>query len=200
MKNDKTFDVVGECSFDMGLKDNNSTFYFRSIAKVDIPLIHQWFNSPHVQEFYSLRQWTEAEVLEKLKPILSGEKTVFAFIINYSQKPIGYIQYYRVQDYPWPDQEIVKDICAQSAGLDLFIGDSSFIRKRLGSSIVKAFLDQAIWPHFSFCFVDPDSRNMASIRMFQNCGFKFHKQIPTEDALKRPVTLTLMKLSKDFDR
>lgn len=43
--------------------------------------MYLWFNMPHIQQFYSLRSWTEDEVLEKLKPYILGEKPVTGFII-----------------------------------------------------------------------------------------------------------------------
>ena len=172
------------------------SFIFRPLSKGDIPLIHRWFNMPHVQTFYSLRQWTEEEVLEKLKPILEKEQPIFGFIIYYSQKPIGYIQYYRLADYPWPNQDIDEEISQLAAGLDLFIGEVSFIQKGIGSKAILSFLEEEIWLHFSFCFVDPDLRNEASIRMFQKCGFQLHKNIHTVNALKQSVMLSLMKIAR----
>ena len=168
-------------------------FTFRPITYADIPVLHEWFNTPHVQEFYSLRAWSEEEVREKLRPVLDREKNLFAFIVLADKKPIGYVQYCPISENPWPDQEIEDEVAKSAAGLDLFIGDAGSIGKGLGSRIVLAFLDKEIWPKFSCCFADPDVRNEASKRCFKKSGFEFHKNITTEDALKRPVTLMLMK-------
>jgi aminoglycoside 6'-N-acetyltransferase len=135
-------------------------------------------------------------VKDKLRPILEKEKNLFAFIVLVDEKPIGYVQYCPISENPWPEQEIEEKVVNCAAGLDLFIGDPESIGKGLGSKIVQAFLDTEIWPKFSFCFVDPDLRNEASKRCFEKCGFEFHKTIRSEDALKRPVTLTLMKKSR----
>lgn len=72
----------------------------------DISLLHQWFNMPHVQAFYSLRSWTEDEVIAKLTPYISREKSVSGFMILLDENPIGYLQSYKVSDYPWPDQDL----------------------------------------------------------------------------------------------
>ncbi len=169
-------------------------FTFHPITYEDIPLIHRWFNTPHVQAFFSLREWSEEEVLKKLQPVLEKERSVFAFIIYMGKKPVGYIQYCPIEEHPWPDQEIREEVSKTAAGLDLFLGEAEMIGKGLGSQIVLAFLEKEIWPKYSWCFADPDERNSASKRMFQKCGFEFHKNIASEDALKRPVTLSLMKL------
>lgn len=166
---------------------------FAPISDQDIPLITRWFNTPHVQAFYSLRFWTEEEARNKL---LGRKKSVYPFLIYFDQKPIGYIQYYPLAEHPWPEQEIDEEASRNAAGLDLFIGEEEMVGKGLGPRIIRAFLEQEIWPKFAYCFVDPDARNSASLKMFQKCGFAFHKNIETHDALQRPVTLTLMLLKK----
>ena len=70
---------------------------FRPLSLSDIPLIHQWFNLPHVKEFYSLRNWTEDEVLKKLQPYILNEKPV-KYIWGSSAEFVG----------PWRLPEISK--------------------------------------------------------------------------------------------
>jgi aminoglycoside 6'-N-acetyltransferase len=173
-------------------------FAFRPLTYADIPLIHRWFNEPHVQTFYSLRPWSEEEVLRKLQPVIEGEKSVFAYIVFEEGKPIGYIQYCRLADHPWPEQDIDEEILKKAAGLDIFLGEPDAIGKGKGAKIIRAFLEQILWPRFAYCFADPDVRNAASVKMFEKCGFQFHKVIRTEDALRRPVSLRLMKITIDF--
>lgn len=175
---------------------NTAMIRFRKITEEDIALMHAWFNEPHVQKFYSLREWTEQEVLEKLLPTIERKKRVFGFIIYFEKSPIGYLQYYRIKDFPWPQQDFAPNIVEQGIGLDIFIGDRAWVSQGLGAKIVETFLNSAIWPHFQFCAVDPDERNVASIRMFEKCGFVKHKAIHTEDALRKPVTLMLMVKAK----
>src|ERR1700722_7593310 len=102
-------------------------FQFRPLALSDIPLMHTWFNLPHVQQFYSLRHWTENEVLEKLKPYIIGEKPIYGFVIVFTNRPIGYLQYYPLVDFPLPDQELADSIIQHAAGLDFFIGNPIYI-------------------------------------------------------------------------
>lgn len=65
--------------------------FFRALTYNDIPLMWQWFNSPHVQEFYSLRSWTLEEVSAKITSYIRGEKPIFGFIILLNANPIGYL-------------------------------------------------------------------------------------------------------------
>jgi RimJ/RimL family protein N-acetyltransferase len=82
--------------------DIQNQFTFKILELSDIPSMFNWFNLPHVQKFYSLRTWTENEVLEKFKPYILGAKPVLGFIVVMDKKPIGYVQLSRVRDYPWP--------------------------------------------------------------------------------------------------
>ena len=167
---------------------------FKPLEFSDIPTIHQWFNKPHVQAFYSLKPWTEAEVFEKLKPYILSDKPVNGFVVLMNQQPIGYVQYYKVKDYPWVNQNLSEDIIEHGAGMDLFIGEEQFIGKGLGSDIISEFLDTIIWPQFQYCLVDPDVNNRAAIRCYEKLKFEEHMIIKSEDALGRATQLKLMTL------
>lgn len=158
--------------------------------------MHQWFNMPHVQRFYSLRPWTEIEVLEKLKPYILGDKPVTGFVILIDDTPIGYLQSYKVCDYPWPKQNLSQEIIDSAIGMDLFIGNNSMIGKGLGSKVIQEFIHSKVWPEFQYCIVDPDVENKAAIRCYERLKFKEHVLIETVDALERPTKLKLMMLAR----
>jgi aminoglycoside 6'-N-acetyltransferase len=154
-------------------------------------IVHQWFNKPHVQAFYSLRSWTIEEVYKKLMPYVQNEKQIKSFIIYNKQFPIGYIQSYPVKDHPWENQDLPDSIIQKAAGLDLFIGEESCLGKGLGCIIINRLIEEQIWPSYQYCLADPDIRNRSSIRLFHQCRFVEHKQIIAKDALNRPVSLQL---------
>jgi len=165
---------------------------FEKIAKEHFPLIHKWFNKPHVQEFYSLRDWADVEVEKKLLPLISQEKPVFAYVVNIDHLPIAYVQYYRVANYSWPEQDLKQEIIDTAAGLDFFIGEEKWLGTGIAKQILEKFLATIIWKEFAFCIVDPDIRNMRSIKFFTKCKFALHKAINTHDALNREVELQLL--------
>lgn len=167
-------------------------YAFRPLTVDDMPLMLQWFNTPHVQEFYSLHPWTLEEVEKHFTPIFNKQKPVFAFIVTHFGEPIGYIQYYRVKDFGWPDQDLPEEIKEKGAGIDFFIGESVLVGKGLGTEVIALFLEKMIWPHFHYCVVDPDIRNKASLHFFGKCGFMRHKAVLAQDANGNPVTLQLM--------
>jgi aminoglycoside 6'-N-acetyltransferase len=171
-------------------------FIFRPLSLSDIPLMHHWFNLPHVQKFYSLRQWTEVEVLDKLKPYINGDKPVLRYIALINGKPLGYAQQYRIRDYSWPNQNLPQEIINHAAGVDAFIGNEKLTGQGVGSKLLQAFIEHKIWPEFQYCMVDPDIHNVAAIRCYEKLNFHDHAVIETKDSLGRPVTLRLMILKR----
>jgi len=175
---------------------------FKQLALSDIPLMYKWFNQPHVQEFYSLRQWTEEEVLEKLKPYIVGERPVIGFIVLMGEEPIGYVQQYKISeqyeanDYSWLDQNLSQKIVNNAAGMDLFIGDERLMGKGIGSEIIKAFIEGKMWSQFQYCVVDPDVRNIPAIKCYEKLNFQHHAVIDTQNELGQSVQLKLMVLKR----
>lgn len=173
-----------------------SNLKFRPIQFTDVPLIHRWFNAPHVMTFYSLRRWTEQEVLNKLKPYILGKDPVYGFIVTMNGNPIGYIQQYSVKDYPWPNQQLPDEIIQNSAGFDMFIGEFHLIGKGLGKKIAFKFIEDYIWPKFRHCILDPDVRNHRAIRCYETLNFRQHMDITSKNPLGKDVNLKLMILKK----
>ena len=137
-------------------------------------------------------EWSEKEVLDKLLPTIELKRPLIGFILLFEEQPIGYLQYYKIKDFPWPQQDFEPKIVNEAAGIDLFIGNRNYIGKGLGQKIVDHFLKSLIWPRFQFCIVDPDQRNLSSIKMFEKSGFIKHKIINSTDATGKPVNLMLM--------
>jgi RimJ/RimL family protein N-acetyltransferase len=67
---------------------------FSELHSDHFSLMHHWFNKPHVQRYYSLRDWTEEEVFQKLLPYIAFDKGVHGFVIGIDEYSMGYIQYY----------------------------------------------------------------------------------------------------------
>jgi len=134
--------------------------------------------------------------LKKVLPNITGEKPVHSFIVYACNTPIGYIQYYRLIDFPWPDQSLLDEIINQGAGMDIFIGDVNYLGKGYGKKIINDFLNEIVWPLFNYCVVDPDVKNNVSLQCCEKLGFKKHKIIKTENALGSPAELCLMIKSK----
>jgi aminoglycoside 6'-N-acetyltransferase len=167
--------------------------FFKQLDFEDLEILCKWMNEPHVQEFYSLRSWTQEEVMQKFRPYILKEKPVLGFTASVDHDPIGYIQYYRISEYPWPDQDFKEEMILSSAGVDLFIGDPYFIRKGWGGKMMENFLSQQIWPQFENCVVDPHLQNQSAIRFFEKIGFYPHKVINSADAMGQAASYQLIQ-------
>lgn len=167
-------------------------FKFQPLCLSDFQLMHDWFNHPHVQEFYSLRPWTLEDVENKLRLYLDQTSSVKPYIVYLEERPIAFIQYSFLSYNPWPDQDFSEKIVKEGVGIDVFIGEKKDIGRGLGVSLIQACLEELIWPSFNYCVADPDVRNTRSIRLFEKCGFTHHKCIQTHDPLGQPVVLQLM--------
>lgn len=167
---------------------------FALLNESHFPLLHRWLSKPHVQKFYSLRDWSQEDIKQKYLPYLTHENGIHGFCVLMDGNAIGYIQYYHVKDHPWPGQDFESEVIDEAAGLDLFIGEEQFCGRGYGVEIIEGFIQSYLWNYFRYCIVDPDMRNEASIRLFEKVGFKVHKTIHTKDPIGKPVDLQLMIL------
>ncbi len=98
-------------------------------------------------------------------------------IILLNDQPIGYLQYYRVMDYPdWCDLISGK---TGDYGLDLFIGQPDLFNHGLGTRIVKQSLNELIFSNEDAerCVLAPSPDNKRSIRCYEKCGFQHIKTV-----------------------
>jgi RimJ/RimL family protein N-acetyltransferase len=165
---------------------------FSELHSDHFSLMYDWFNKPHVQIFYSLRNWTKEEVFQKLLPYIAFDKGVHGFVTAADKHLIGYIQYYPIALHSWPEQDLPQHIINTAAGVDLFIGEESYIGQGWGTEIMNVFCQTVLSKKYRYCVVDPDVRNLASLRMFAKCGFCPHKTVNSRDALGNEVKLQLM--------
>lgn len=160
---------------------------FSPLAKADFALLHKWLLTPHVRAHWDNDvNWTMDIIQEKYGTYIRGYKLVdrvkkpmYAYIIYYDGTPIGYIQMYNVHDFPREQKAGSLELPASCAGLDFYIGEEAYLGKGLGSTILKEFLAQHVWPHYASCLVDPNTDNIAAIRTYENAGFKSHETLGT---------------------
>lgn len=150
---------------------------FRKLELEDLQLLHKWLNEGPVLQWYSKQPSTLEEVKEKYTPRIEGKTKTDHYVIMYKEEPIGYIQTYRVTDYPEWNQYV--EVGEDAAGLDLFIGENEYRGQGLGSQVIREFLNQVVFkgPSITTCISGPDPLNTASKRAFEKAGFKYFKTI-----------------------
>jgi aminoglycoside 6'-N-acetyltransferase len=146
---------------------------FQPLREDDLPRLYSWLLEPHVREFYhrkSVSSWEETRK-HYLPRLNSGSPTkCFLTCVN---KPIGYIQTYRVADYPEYAGVIGE---AEGISLDLFIGDAAYLGIGWGRLILPKFLHEVAFPLFpreEVCWICHEKLNRRALRASKAAGFRY---------------------------
>ena len=152
---------------------------FRPLARSDFPLLHRWLHEPHV-----LQWWREpldlADLEAKYGPAIDGREPAYVFVIEYQDQPAGWIQWYRWRDFPDHAQKLGAG--ADSAGIDLAIGEERLIGVGLGPAAIRAFITDVVSvdPAMRSVVTDPETNNQRSLRAFVKAGFRVTKTVRLE--------------------
>lgn len=152
---------------------------FIELREGDFSLLYDWFQEPIVKKWYAHHQsFSMADIIKKYQPRIFGTEKVFGYIIQMDGIPIGFIQYYCLQNYfPEGITPISNALFSlrdpeAMAGIDLFIAVESFRKKGFGAKIIEKFISSHfIQDTFSIIVVDPAINNSTAIRCYQRCGF-----------------------------
>lgn len=168
---------------------------FRPLEMADLPQMHRWLNTDFVTEWYFEPEEHTYENIEKQYiPYIKGEEPNLSYIITYAAKPIGYIQCYRICDYPEYAQFVAE--AENAAGVDLFIGEADYLHQGLGGPILRRFLREVVFPTLDVvsCIIDPDESNEVAKKAYAKAGFKYLKTINNPD---EPGPEYLMRVGRD---
>ena len=110
----------------------------RAMSESDYPYMTKWLNDDLVIEYYGPNLTLE-QVIAKYGPRINGEHYVIPCIVEYKDKPIGYMQYYRtlkeqLKLFGYPAEESIY-------GIDQFIGETGLWGKGIGTKMIIALLD-----------------------------------------------------------
>lgn len=153
-------------------------FVFKPLIKTDLNLLRQWFNKPHVREW-----WTDAltpdEINEKYGNRI-GDSVVCPHITYLGEKPIAFIQYYwasKVGEGWWPNE----DDC--TVGIDQFIGEEDYINKGYGTLLIRQFITflHQQHPMIKKIITEVDPNNLRAKRCYEKVGFHPVAMIDTPD-------------------
>lgn len=168
---------------------------FRAMRPSDLDLMHRWLNTPHVRRWWYDEGTSRREIETKYLPLIEGRDTAKPFVILYGDRPIGYIQSYRISTED--DEEYAKLVNVEdSAGVDLFIGEAEYLYRGLGQHVVLGFVSEHIFsdPGIEVCVIGPETKNVAAVRAYEKAGFRFFKTIQVSG---EPEPEYLMKLAKE---
>jgi RimJ/RimL family protein N-acetyltransferase len=152
---------------------------FAPLAAADLPLLHAWLNAPHVVAGYSRVHTTPEDVAAKYGPRIAGTEPVRGYIASVAGRPLGYVQTYRVADFP--DYAETVGEFGRAVAIDVLIGEVEYTGRGLGPRVIAAAVAELVFPSSDadVCVATPRADNTASLRAFAKAGFALVRSIRT---------------------
>ena len=151
---------------------NSGQFRFEPVSPDHYPMLRTWLSRPHWREW-----WGEPEAeLETIRTMVEGGDPTRPYLIVENDKPLGYIQRWRVEDqadektiseHPW-----LTRLPGKAVGIDLSIGDEADLSKGKGSAVLAAFMDKLRSDGATIFVIDPDRNNQRAVRAYSKAGFR----------------------------
>ena len=169
-------------------------FDFKALSEKHLPLLTQWLNDSHLQEWWSSGEITLEEVRAKYLPRIMGDDAARPYIIYLEKHPFGYIQYYYASEGDpnwWPDKP-EHDVI----GIDQFIADKTLLGKGYGTLMIIQFIHYLKSKiSISQVRVDPRADNSRAIRCYEKVGFRKTHDIMTPDGPALMLQLDINQLT-----
>lgn len=150
---------------------------FKPLTMDNLEHLHHWFQNPAIKQLYARNKtWSFNDIIHKYQPRIAGIENIPSFIIEINSLPIGFIQYYCLQEHL---PEGIKDINnglfeqyrpSEIAGIDLFIAEDINRSKGYGSRIINQFISEFLIS-YRLIVVDPERSNLQAIRCYEKSGF-----------------------------
>lgn len=142
----------------------------------DYGIMAKWLSNPNVLQYYEGRDkvFDLDKVMKKFGPRVRGESVVNSCIVEYNKKKIGYIQYYKIDSNEYDvSDKIHMEKYSAPYGIDLFIGNTDYWNKGIGTQLVKAIIKYLFQNEKAdVIFIDPQTWNKRAIKCYEKSGFK----------------------------
>lgn len=150
------------------------------LCKEDAATLANWLSNPDVLRFYEGRD--NPFDLEKVRnKFFEREDAAIRCIVQWEGVPIGYIQYYEVEEEE-KEKYGYKDFPGTLYGMDQFIGETDFWNRGIGTLLVNTMVDFLTETKKADLIVmDPQAWNERAIRCYEKCGFKKIRLLPKHE-------------------
>jgi len=142
-----------------------------------------WLTNPMVNEWYENRDGTTLdEIIASYRACVIGIDHEHPAIIEWQNKPIGYLQFYETQKET--GYHVKEPILAEPNvwAMDIFLGEPDFYGKGIGSASLTLMLDYLFTQMgAATVIIDPDVRNVRAIRAYEKAGFRKTKLLKNWD-------------------
>jgi aminoglycoside 6'-N-acetyltransferase len=170
------------------LSKGESRILFRSnpltvhmLTSSDAPLLQKWLNDPEVLRYYEGRDraHTPEMIQEHFYPM---DDPLSRCIVEYDGQPIGYIQYYLLDEEERSILGLEEITGEQLVGMDQFIGEPSYWNRKIGQHLMSSMLHfLAEQNKVSRVVMDPQAWNERAIACYEKSGFRRVKLLPKHE-------------------
>jgi aminoglycoside 6'-N-acetyltransferase-1b/aminoglycoside 6'-N-acetyltransferase-2 len=164
------------------MPSNDSTVHLRLMTQLDLPMLHEWLNRPHIAEWWGGEKKcpTLDEVIEHYMPRVLGQESVTPYIAVIEDEPIGFAQsYIAIEDADgWWEDETDPGV----RGIDQSLAHPTQLNRGLGTKLVRALVDRLFLDSsVTMIQTDPAPENIRAIRCYEKAGFVQKKVVTTPD-------------------
>lgn len=145
----------------------------------DFEIMVKWLNDQSVLEFYEEPPSNIDMVIKKYGPRVEGKHYVIPCIVEYKKEPVGYIQYYELQEdelkrYGYSANQNIY-------GIDQFIGETQLWGKGIGTTMILMMLNYLSKNKgASSVVLEVKKNNSRAISSYKKCGFRKIKELYTD--------------------
>lgn len=147
----------------------------------DYKKLYEWYQEAEVYSQFEPRKLNYDEVKNKYMPRTLEEAKVPVFMIEYENKPVGIIQYQKINK---ENQELYGINSNNAYEVDIFIGDISQHNKGIGRRSINLLIEYLNKKNqVDMIVMCPLKNNSSAIKCYENCGFKVIKKFKIEDTI-----------------
>ena len=158
-------------------------------SESDYRLLEKWYQEEDIYSSFEQRRLTYEEIKNKYYPRTLSNSNVVVYMIEYSDKPVGIIQYKLVKD----DKKLYQITSDNVYEMDIFIGELEFQHKGIGSKGVELLSNYLFnEKHADYLVMCPLSNNIKAINCYKKCGFYIKRYYETEDTIGQMQKYVLM--------
>ena len=147
----------------------------------DYKLLENWYQKKEIYTHFEQRKLNYEEIKNKYYPRTLQDTKIPVYMIEYNNKPIGIIQYQKVNKDNLKLYNLKDNNCYE---LDIFIGNLEFHNKGIGSNAIN-ILSQKLFSNYNakYLIMCPLKDNIQGIRCYQKCGFIIKNKFESKDTI-----------------
>ncbi|WP_404452179.1 acetyltransferase [Virgibacillus necropolis] len=159
----------------------NDKLVVRKLKETDKILLVTWLSNPAILEYYEGRDKPHDMEMVTEHFYNRTDDSVTGCIMEYDSNPIGYIQFYQLDDAE-KEEYGYTDLTEKIYGTDQFIGEVDYWNQGVGTLLVRSMVDFLINEKGANRVVmDPQAWNERAIFCYEKCNFRKVKFLPEHE-------------------